>query len=89
MPVVEYVLSHRLISEVGDINKWHNKNYTFISSPPFESFHFIKSKRLISKIISALLSKTRYEIMKCLKNNKINGPIYLYRIKKSEINSKS
>lgn len=25
MPVVEDVLAHRLISEVGDINKWHNK----------------------------------------------------------------
>lgn len=86
MPGVGDVLAPRLIAEIGDIKKFRNKKaliaYAGIDSPPFESGQFVANKRRISKRGSALLRKTGYEIMKCLKTNKPNDPVYLYMIKK-------
>lgn len=86
MPGVGNVLAPRLIAKIGDIKKFRNKKaliaYAGIDSPPFESVQFVANKRRISKSDSALLRKTGYEIMKCLKTNKPNDPVYLYMIKK-------
>lgn len=86
MPGVGDTLAPRLIAEIGDIKRFHNKKaliaYAGIDSPPFESGQFVANKRRISKRGSALLRKTGYEIMKCIKSIKPDDPIYLYMLKK-------
>ena len=86
MPGVGDTLAPRLIAEIGDIKRFHNKKaliaYAGIDSPPFESGQFVANKRRISKRGSALLRKTVYEIMKCIKSIKPDDPIYLYMLKK-------
>ena len=86
MPVVGDTLAPRLIAEIGDIRRFHNKKaliaYAGIDAPPFESGQFVANKRRISKRGSALLRKTGYEVMKCIKSNKPDDPIYLYMLKK-------
>ena len=86
MPGVGDTLAPRLIAEIGDIKRFHNKKaliaYAGIDSPPFESGQFVANKRRISKRGSALLRKTGYEIMKCIKSIKPDDPIYLYMLKR-------
>ena len=86
MPGVGDTLAPRLIAEIGDIRRFHNKKaliaYAGIDAPPFESGQFVANKRRISKRGSALLIKTGYEVMKCIKSNKPDDPIYLYMLKK-------
>lgn len=86
MPGVGDTLAPRLIAEIGDIRRFHNKKaliaYAGIDAPPFESGQFVANKRRISKRGSALLRKTGYEVMKCIKSNKPDDPIYLYMLKK-------
>lgn len=71
MPGVGDVLAPRLIAEIGDIRRFYSGSaliaYSGIDSPPYESGNFIGTKRKISKCGSALLRKTGYEVMKCLK----------------------
>ena len=81
------ILAPRLIAEIGDLRRFYNKKaliaYTGIDSPPFESGQFVANKRHISKRGSALLRKTGYEIMKCIKSTKPkDDPIFLYMLKK-------
>ncbi|MFR1907477.1 MAG: IS110 family transposase [Clostridium neonatale] len=77
MPGVGDTLAPRLIAEIGDLKRFYNKKaliaYTGIDSPPFESGQFVANKRRISKRGSALLRKTGYEIMKCIKSAKPKG----------------
>ena len=87
MPGVGDTLAPRLIAEIGDLKRFYNKKaliaYTSIDSPPFESGQFVANKRRISKRGSALLRKTGYEIMKCIKSAKPkDDPIFLYMLKK-------
>ena len=86
MPGVGDTLAPRLIAEIGEIRRFHNKKaliaYAGIDAPPFESGQFVANKRRISKRGSALLRKTGYEVMKCIKSNKPDDPIYLYMLKK-------
>ena len=87
MPGVGDTLAPRLIAEIGDLKRFYNKKaliaYTGIDSPPFESGQFVANKRRISKRGSALLRKTGYEIMKCIKSAKPkDDPIFLYMLKK-------
>ena len=86
MPGVGDTLAPRLIAEIGDIRRFHSKKaliaYAGIDSPPFESGQFVANKRRISKRGSALLRKTGYEIMKCIKSNKPDDPVFIYMIKK-------
>ena len=87
MPGVGDTLAPRLIAEIGDLKRFYNKKaliaYTDIDSPPFESGQFVTNKRRISKKGSALLRKTGYEIMKCIKSAKPkDDPIFLYMLKK-------
>ena len=55
-----------------------------IDSPPYQSGGLTGTRRKISKRGSALLRKTGYEIMRCLKNTKQtqDNAAYLYMIKK-------
>lgn len=86
MPGVGDTLAPRLIAEIGDVRRFYNKKaliaYAGIDSPPFESGQFVANKRRISKRGSSLLRKTGYEIMKCIKSNKPDDPVFLYMIKK-------
>lgn len=86
MPGVGDTLAPRLIAEIGDIRRFHSKKaliaHAGIDAPPFESGQFVANKRRISKRGSALLRKTGYEIMKCIKSNKPDDPVFLYMIKK-------
>lgn len=87
MPGVGDTLAPRLIAEIGDLRRFYNKKaliaYTGIDSPPFESGQFVANKRRISKRGSALLRKTGYEIMKCIKSTKPkDDPVFLYMLKK-------
>lgn len=86
MPGVGDTLAPRLIAEIGDIKRFYSKKsliaYAGIDSPPFESGQFVANKRRISKRGSALLRKTGYEIMKCIKSNKPDNPVFIYMIKK-------
>lgn len=88
MPGVGDILAPRLIAEIGDIRRFYSKKaliaYAGIDSPPFESGQFVANKRRISKRGSALLRKTGYEIMKCIKSNKTNDPVFTYMIKKEK-----
>ena len=82
MPGVGDTLAPRLIAEIGDIKHFYSKKsliaYAGIDSPPFESGQFVANKRRISKRGSALLRKTGYEIMKCIKSNKPDNPVFIY-----------
>jgi len=82
------VLAPRLIAEIGDVRRFHSGSaliaYAGIDSPPFESGNFIGTKRRISKRGSALLRKTGYEVMKCLKTSKPidDAAVYQFMLKK-------
>ena len=88
MPGVGDVLAPRLIAEIGDIRRFYSGSaliaYSGIDSPPYESGNFIGTKRKISKRGSALLRKTGYEIMKCLKTikPKQDAAVYQFMLKK-------
>jgi transposase len=88
MPGVGDVLSLRLIAEIGDVRRFSGGGaliaYAGIDSPPHQSGNFIGSKRSISKRGSALLRKTGYEVMKCLKTVKPtkDASVYRYMLKK-------
>ncbi len=82
------VLSVRLIAEIGDVTRFKNGSsllaFAGLDSPPYESGNFIGTKRRISKRGSALLRKTGYEVMKCLKTTKPteDAAVYNFMIKK-------
>lgn len=80
-------LAPRLIAEIGDVNRFHSSKaliaYAGIDAPPYQSGRFTGTKRNISKRGSALLRKTGYEVMKCLKQTKPQeNAIYQFMIKK-------
>lgn len=82
------VLASRLIAEIGDVRRFHNGSaliaYAGIDSPPFQSGKFSGTRRSISKRGSALLRKTGYEVMSCLKTVKPteDDAVYQYMLKK-------
>ena len=82
------VLAPRLIAEIGDVRRFHSGSaliaFAGIDSPPFESGSFVGTRRKISKRGSALLRKTGYEVMKCLKTvkPKEDAAVYQYMLKK-------
>lgn len=82
-------LAVRLIAEIGDIHKYKNSKslvaYAGIDAPPYQSGKFTGTNRHITKRGSALLRKTGYEVMKCLKTIKPeNDSVYLFMIKKEQ-----
>lgn len=81
------VLAPRLIAEIGDIRRFHSAKaliaFAGIDAPPHQSGQFTGTKRRISKRGSAVLRKTGFEVMKCIKGSKpINDPVYLFMVKK-------
>lgn len=88
MQGVGVVLASRLIAEIGDVRRFHSGSaliaYAGIDAPPYQSGNFYGTKRRISKRGSALLRKTGYEVMKCLKTVKptTDCAVYDYMIKK-------
>lgn len=93
MPGVGTVLAPRLIAEIGDIRRFRSASalvaFAGIDAPPYQSGSFTASKRSISKRGSALLRKTGYELMQCLKRLKPqNCPVYAF-IRKKEAEGKA
>lgn len=88
MKGVGNVLASRLIAEIGDVRRFHNGSalvaFAGIDSPPYQSGGFTGTQRRISKRGSALLRKTGYEVMKCLKSTKPSqdAAVYLFMLKK-------
>lgn len=81
------ILAPRLIAEIGDIRRFHSGKsliaYAGIDAPPYQSGQFTGNRRKISKRGSALLRKTGFEVMNCLKTHKPpNDPVYLFILKK-------
>lgn len=80
-------LAPRLIAEIGDVRRFHNGKalvaYAGIDAPPYQSGQFTSMKRSISKRGSAILRKTAFEVMKCLKTHKPqDDAVYQFIMKK-------
>jgi transposase len=88
MKGVGNVLASKLIAEIGDVRRFHSGSalvaYAGIDSPPYQSGMFIGTRRKISKRGSALLRKTGYETMQCIKTIKPteDAAVYLFMLKK-------
>ena len=84
------VLASRLISEIGDVRRFESASalvaYAGIDAPPYQSGNFTGKQRRISKRGSALLRKTGYEIMTCIKSikPKEDAAVYEYMLKKEQ-----
>ena len=70
MAGVGEILSVRLIAEIGDVRRFHNRNsiiaYTGIDVPPYQSGKFRATKRHITKRGNKYLRKAGYEVMRSL-----------------------
>lgn len=87
MPGIGDTLAPRLIAEIGDIQRFHNKHaliaYAGIDAPPYQSGSFYATQRKISKRGNRYLRKTGYEVMKSLIQHKPEGdPVYCFIQKK-------
>lgn len=84
------VLASRLIAEIGDVKRFESASalvaYAGIDAPVYQSGNFTGSQRRISKRGSALLRKTGYEVMSCIKRTKPKGDaaVYEYILKKEQ-----
>jgi len=81
------ILAPRLIAEIGDIRRFRSGKsliaYAGIDAPAYQSGKFTGSRRRISKRGSALLRKTGFEVMNCLKIHKPkDDTVYLFMLKK-------
>ena len=67
-------LASKLIAEIGDIHRFHNRNaliaYAGIDAPPYQSGAFTATKRRISKRGNKYLRKAGYETMQSLIKHK-------------------
>jgi transposase len=74
MPCIGDTLAPRLIAEIGDIRRFHNKRaliaYAGIDAPPYQSGTFNATERHISKRGNSYLRKTGYEVMQSLIQHK-------------------
>ena len=87
MPCIGEVLAPRLIAEIGDVRRFHNKHsliaYAGIDAPPYQSGTFNATERHISKRGNRYLRKTGYEVMQSLIQRKPEGdPVYEFIQKK-------
>ena len=87
MPCIGNVLAPRIIAEIGNIRRFHNKHaliaYAGIDAPPYQSGTFHATERHISKRGNSYLRKTGFEIMQCLIQHKPQGdPVYVFYSKK-------
>jgi transposase len=71
MPGIGNILGPRLISEIGDVRRFHSGSalvaYAGLDAPPFQSGTFTGTNRHISKRGSSSLRKTGYEVIRFLK----------------------
>jgi len=88
MPGVGDVLSCKLIAEIGDVRRFKSGSalvaYAGLDSPPDQSGTSKDGNRPMSKRGSAILRKTGYELMLCLKSVKpaTDSAVYEYLLKK-------
>lgn len=80
-------LAPRLIAEVGDIRKFHNKHsliaYAGIDAPPYQSGRFYSNERHISKRGNRYLRKTDFEIMQSyIQHIPVGEPVFDFIEKK-------
>ena len=80
-------LAPRLIAEVGDIRKFHNKHsliaYAGIDAPPYQSGRFYSNERHISKRGNRYLRKTGFEIMQSyIQHKPVGEPVFDFIEKK-------
>jgi transposase len=83
------IIAPRLIAEIGDVRRFHRGKaliaYAGIDALQYQSGQFTGTRRRISKRGSAILRKTGFEIMRCLKSNKPqNNEVYLFMLKKED-----
>lgn len=88
MPGVGNILGPRLISEIGDVRRFHSSSalvaYAGLDAPPFQSGTFTGTDRHISKRGSSSLRKTGYEVirfLKCVKPTR-DTAVYDFLLKK-------
>jgi transposase len=71
---VGLTLAPKLIAEIGDVRRFHNRNaliaYAGIDAPPYQSGAFTATERHISKRGNKYLRKTGYEVMQSLIQHK-------------------
>lgn len=87
MSCIGETLAPRLIAEIGDIRKYHNKHaliaYAGIDAPPYQSGTFNGTDRHISKRGNRYLRKTGFEIMQSyLQHKPTDEPVYDFIEKK-------
>ena len=87
MPCIGDTLAPRIIAEIGDVRRFHNKHsliaYAGIDAPPYQSGLFNATERHISKRGNSYLRKTGYEIMQSIiKHKPISDPVYDFIQKK-------
>ena len=82
-------LAPRLIAEIGDVRRFHNRNsliaYAGIDVPPYQSGKFSANERHISKRGNKYLRKSGYEVIQSLnKHQRKNAedPVFLFVQKK-------
>ena len=77
MPCIGDTLAPRIIAEIGDVRRFHNKYsliaYAGIDAPPYQSGTFNATERHISKRGNSYLRKTGFEIMQSLIQHKPEG----------------
>lgn len=77
MPCIGDTLAPRIIAEIGDVRRFHNKHsliaYAGIDAPPYQSGNFNATERHISKRGNSYLRKTGFEIMQSLIQHKPEG----------------
>lgn len=77
MPCIGDTLAPRIIAEIGDVRRFHNKHsliaYAGIDAPPYQSGTFNATERHISKRGNSYLRKTGFEIMQSLIQHKPEG----------------
>lgn len=87
MKCIGETLAPRLIAEIGDIRKYHNKHsliaYAGIDAPPYQSGTFNATERHISKRGNRYLRKTGFEVMQSYIQHKPDDePVYAFIEKK-------
>lgn len=87
MPCIGDTLAPRLIAEIGDVRRFHNKRaliaYAGIDAPPYQSGKFCANNRHISKRGNRYLRKTGYEVMQSYVMHKpTDDPVFTFIEKK-------
>lgn len=92
MSGVADILAPRLIAEIGDIKRYHNKHsliaYAGLDAPPYQSGSFTSTTRHITKRGNKYLRKTGFEIMQMLVMHKPEGDVVFEYIIQKKLEGK-